>query len=497
MNTKISRTPATANAVAVEAVVINRGITLGKAASLLSSALLVPLIFGPLAVVHAQEVVDATETLPQAKPGECYAKVIIPAEYSTQQETVVVQEATERVETIPAQYETTQQSVVVKDAAQDLRAVPAVFTKSSEQIEVSPERSEWVNTTRKSIPASPSMLDAIIRSGVDLSTVSGGVCFREYYTPAEFKTESEEVLVRDSSERVVISPAKYDTVEERVIVKEASTQLVDVPAVYKTEKQQVLVELAKTVWKQGRGLVERIDNTTGEIMCLVEIPAVYQTLTKTVMETPASSKSVQVPAVYKTVKVQRLITPATEKRIPVPAKFETFNKRIKVADAGFYWLKKGEAPSAGAQYTGQEVCQVTRPAKFQTVSVERLATPASVKVNEIAAKYETVAVSRIVTPAGERRVSIPEKTKVLSRRIEVSPSRLEWRKVLCETNTTIDLVTRIQQALKREGFDPGLIDGVIGTDTKRALDAYQIKNSLNRGGLTYQTMEALKVAPGN
>jgi len=441
-------------------------------------------------IAQAQSV-DNTQTLPDAKPGECYAKVIVPAKYNTQQETVVVQEASERIEIIPAQYETAEQTLVVKEAGQRIVVVPAEFGAGTEQVETSPASSSWVNGGGKSIPASPASLDGIARSGVDLSAVSAGTCFREYYTPAQYKSQSQQIMVKPSSETITVKPARYEMSEERVIVKEASSQIVDVPAVYRTEKQQVLVEPAKKVWKQGRGLIEKIDNVTGEILCLVEVPARYATVDRTVLDKPATTRTVEVPAVYKTVKVQRLVEPASEQRVPVPAEFSEVTGRVKSADATFYWLKKGESASEGAKYTGQEVCLVSQPAQYRTVKTTMLKTPATTKVTEIPAQYNTVKVSRLVKPAGERRIPIPEKTKVISRRIETEPSRLEWRAVLCETNTTPNIITDLQRALKREGFDPGDIDGVIGGATKKALEQYQLKNELDRGGITYQTLQEL------
>jgi len=40
---------------------------------------------------------DMTNVLPHAKPGECYAKVVIPAQYRTESSTVVVKDASEQV----------------------------------------------------------------------------------------------------------------------------------------------------------------------------------------------------------------------------------------------------------------------------------------------------------------------------------------------------------------------------------------------------------------
>ncbi len=445
-------------------------------------------------LVLAQEI-DNTQTLPNAKAGECYAKVITPAQFSIQEETVIIQAASETVQTLPAKYETVEQTVVVKEGSQNITAVPAQFEDSVERIEIKPAMMQWITSGTDQVPASPAVLDAIIRSGVDLDTVEPSTCFREYYTPIEFKTETQQVLIAEGSEQISVVPASYEIVEERVVVKEASSQVVDVPATYKTVDQQILVEPAKTVWKQGRGPVERIDNTTGEIMCLVEVPARYETITKTVLDRAATTKRIEVPAVYKTIKVKRLVKAASETRTPIPPKFETVTSQVKVADPSFYWLVKGEKPAGSATYSGNEVCLLQSDAEYTTVKTKILKSPSTVKVVEIAPQYETIRVNRLVSAATERRIPVPEKTKVITKRVQTAPSRLEWRRILCETNISSELIVRLQKALEREGFPPGKIDGVLGNETTGAVEAYQLKNNLDRGGLTYETLGALKIEP--
>lgn len=452
-------------------------------------------VLGAPLYTFAQDV-DNTETLPDAKAGECYAKVVTPAEFSTQTEVVVVQDAAERIKTIPAKYETVEQTILVKEASGKISVVPAQFEDAVETIEVSPASKGWMKTVnRNEIPASPATLDAILRSGIDLDDAETGTCFREYFSPAEYQTQNEQVLLSEGSEKIIATEPEYTVVEERVVVKEASSQVVDIPASYRTETQQVLVEPAKTVWKKGRGPVERIDNSTGEIMCLVEIPARYESITKTVLDKPAGSKRIDIPAVYKTVQVQRVSVPAAEEREIVPAEYQTVSKRVKVADPSFYWLLKGESVAEGAQFTGEEVCLVEKPAEFQTVSMQVLKEPATTTVVEVPAEYQTIRVNRLLSPATEERIIIPEKTKTISKRVQIAPSRLEWRKVLCETNITSEIIANLQGALKREGFDPGLIDGVLGVATNRALEKYQTENNLDRGGLTYESLRSLKVEP--
>jgi len=95
-----------------------------------------------MANAQAQQT-DNTQTLPDAKPGECYAKVVTPAKFATRTEEVVVQEATERVTTIPAKFEVAEQTVVVEEASRRITVVPAVYGEEFEKIEVRPAESSW------------------------------------------------------------------------------------------------------------------------------------------------------------------------------------------------------------------------------------------------------------------------------------------------------------------------------------------------------------------
>ena len=239
---------------------------------------------------------------PNPKPGECYARVIVPAQYSTSTDRLLVREASERIEIIPAQYGPGEQRVLVKEASSKLQVIPPV----------------------------------------------------------------------------------YETVTERVMIKPASQKVVEVPPVYKTETERVLDSAARTEWKRGTGigsgkggnyggaaaqitrfqgkkvLETRTAEDTGEVMCLVEIPAtykiikkkklvtpastrvkeipaVYKTIEKRVLKRPASTKEVAIPAVYKTIRTTQLIKPASERRIPIPEEYQTISKRSKISEEQIVW----------------------------------------------------------------------------------------------------------------------------------------------------------------
>ncbi len=215
---------------------------------------------------------------PNAKPGECYARVFVPPQYSTETEEVQVKGPSARVEIVPARY-------------------------------------EWVE---------------------------------------------EKVLVKEASEKLEIIPAQDKTVTEQVLVQEAGKKIETVPAQYEWVEEKMLVEPAHTVWKKGRGPIEKVDNGTGEIMCLVEVPAVYKTVKKRVEKEPAKTRTVDVPAEYKaidkrvlaappttrkveipaeyqTVKVRKMVQPPQERTVEIPAEYQTVTKTRKVAEGGLEW----------------------------------------------------------------------------------------------------------------------------------------------------------------
>lgn len=294
----------------------------------------------------AQGVQAATAMLPpNARPGECYARVFVPPEYKNVTKTVVKREAGVKIETTPAEYEWVEEDVLVKEAFEKLEIIPA-----------------------------------------------------------EFKWVEEQVLVKPAGEKLVAVEAEYDTVEERVLVRDGYT-----------------------TWKKGRGPIEKIDHGTGEIMCLVNVPPEYKTMTKRVLVRPAGVKKVEVPAEYATVKKEILVKAAETRKIEVPA------------------------------------------------------------------EYKTVKTMKLVQPAQEIRTEIPAEIETVAENVKVKDGRMEWRPILCETNTSPDVVRKLQSALMDAGFNPGAIDGSLGGRTFSAVKAYQQANGLPSGQLTLETLNSLGV----
>ncbi len=231
-----------------------------------------------------------------------------------------------------------------------------------------------------------------------------GECYARVFSPPTYKTVSENILKSEPFEKIEIIPAKYEWVEKRIITTEESKLLEVVPAKYEWIEEQVLVREAHTEWKKGHGLVEKIDDVTGDIICLVEIPAQYKTVKKKILVEPATVTEVVIPAEYTTIKVRTLVSPPQTSSILVPAEYQAVTRTIKASEG-----------------------------------------------------------------------------------------KMEWKRVLCETNLNSDVVFKIQQALSTAGHDPGQIDGAFGPRTHDAIKSYQEEQELATGGLTYETIRSLGI----
>lgn len=229
---------------------------------------------------------------PDAKPGQCFAKVRTPPVRESYAETVVVTPARKETRTVPAVYDTVDRRVLVK-----------------------PER-------------------------VERTTV----------------------------------PATYRTVYETVIVRPGSVRYKDIAPVYRTSYETVLVREARTEWRRSYigpgGFIpsgSRVE-PTGEVMCLVEIPAVYDRVARQVMVEPGRSVRIEEPpvtrtqarqivdrparvvetriaAVYRTDRVRQIVRPERTEVIDIPAVTRVVTKEREVGGGRDEWRQIDCPPS--------------------------------------------------------------------------------------------------------------------------------------------------------
>jgi hypothetical protein len=432
---------------------------------------------------------------PNAKAGECYARVWVPASYRTLSKQMLVKEPSERVEIIPAKYEWVEERVLVKEASSRLETIPASYVMEKETVKVADATRLWRSGLGNTAPpASDDLLATAKKYGVNLDDAEPGMCYHEHYRPASFETIEQQVQVSDASSKVSVSAPQYRWVEKQVLVKDASSRMVATPAVYDWAEEQVLDKPAHTIWKKGSGPIQRINEATGEIMCLVEVPAAYKTVRKRVLKTPASSKRVDIPAEYKIVKVRELAAGPQETKTEIPASYKTVKVTKKISDASFTWHEIHNREEPATTRTGAKICLTETPARYKTVSRQVLKTPAASRKVEIPAAYKTLKVRKQIAAPQEKRLKVPAEHKTVYYKELEKEGTMEWRSILCKTNMTGTRISQIQQALKTAGYNPGPIDGSIGAQTIAAVNAFQSDKGLPVDKyLNIKTLDALGV----
>jgi len=433
-------------------------------------------------------------TPPDAKPGECYARVVQPAQYEEVEEKVLVKEASESIEIIPAKYESVEKEIEIVPQTKKLVPVPPVYKKVKESMVVRPQLRVWKTSLRKQAhPVSPLLVSAVKSSGIDLDKAKPGDCFKEYYLPLTFKKVTEEVLVKAESNITKVIPPQFEETEKSIVVKPASKEIVEVPAVYEEVEEKVLIEPERTVWKKGQNPAQKVSGATGEIMCLVKIPAKYKTIKKRVLKSPATTKVIDIPEETKVIHAKKLLADTKIEKIPVPAKYLSVTKEVIENNATFKWFSSREKVDKGWRYTGQQICLSEIPAKTKEIVKTVLDVPETIQEETVPAVSEVVTVQKLIAEAKTVKTPTEAEYKIMKKRKKLSDTHMEWKRILCQTNMTKEIISKLQNALNEKGYNAGKADGILGRGTRRALDQFQRDSKLATGGITYETLNALGI----
>ncbi|MES2685103.1 MAG: peptidoglycan-binding protein [Pseudomonadota bacterium] len=225
-----------------------------------------------------------------------------------------------------------------------------------------------------------------------------GECFALVKLPERFNTYEREYELRAASERIETLPPRFEDVTEQYVAQEAYEQVEVLPAsfrmvteqvevaapsvryeasepIYETVTERVLQQPARTVWKPGSGPIQRIDHATGDIMCLIEEPAIYKNVTRRVLKAPAEAREVPVPGQYTLVNRRVLDRPAEVRRVQVPQQIATRTVR-KMVEPGA--VRRVAIPAEIGSTTVRELVEPTR-LEWRSVLCETNMTSANIQ----------------------------------------------------------------------------------------------------------------------
>jgi len=351
--------------------------------------------------------------------------------------------------------------------------------------------------------------------------------------PGVCRIEDRPVLVKEETVELITIPATFKTVSEPVLVKPGYTRTETIPAVYDTVSEQVKVKEGYTAWRPGSsvagygpgapgayagGAVDRSSGygaqptrvlPTGEVLCLVEVPPEYKTITRQVLRTPARTVQIPVPPEFRVITRQVVDVPAhVEKRI-IPPAFETVKVKICAEDTT-------QPYTVPPVYRDYDRIKIVSPSRFEWRQIECRAD----RVHSQRQSYGAPPVHRRPLPRRLRPAppSKPAKQCHMITTCEddrtpptasppgtahAAPRPAYSKSEFSEPTATPYLasigggdqaVASLQAALARRGYYAGVNNGLFTRDTMQAMVKFQEDNHLAAGRYTGETANALGIA---
>ncbi len=459
----------------------------------------------------------AADYPPNAKPGQCFARVLTPEIYETFTDKVIDTPEKTELRVIPGEWRWEEKTILVREASIEYIVVPGTY--------------KTITIGGGYGPGGP--------GGPGGSGGPGGG-----YGPGGPGGPPPGYTGSGYADGVVT-------------VKPGYTRIEVIPATYGTVTEQVLVKEATTVWKPGKGLAGHtpgygtspgtgpgylpavVDGKpyygptkvapTGELLCLVEIPAEYKTVTKTVVKTPARTVEVavppeykgytrqvvdiaahvekrEIPAVYENIRIQVLVRPERVESTTIPATYKVIEKKKLVGGGKLEWREvicddklQGPLPAnaincsdAGGSCTPSYTPPVYTPPPHSTSSYgtkggyETTTTytapkpvyappPKAYKGTTVTHSYD-----------GERGAYAPAAASAtVTAQAQAQSGSAQ--------PATGNMIARMQQALTTRGYYAGPIDGLYTQTTSEALLRFQKDNKMASGQLTLETARALGI----
>lgn len=172
--------------------------------------------------------------------------------------------------------------------------------------------------------------------------------------PAQYKTVTEQVLVKEAGKRLVVVPGVWENREITYTAKEDANKLNVIKATFSQDAKTIETKAASAKWEMSEKApdCESSDPNDCRYWCFKPIPAQFVTVPLTTLDKDASTVSNKVPGYQKTYTKRVMVTPPTTKEVEIPAVYGQITKTVLVKDA---WQE-----------------EVTVAAKYKTVTKEVL-----------------------------------------------------------------------------------------------------------------------------
>lgn len=261
-----------------------------------------------------------------ATVGECYARVRIPAQYSTSTQSVMVEESYSRLAVSQPKLDAHQKQVLIKEASVRYEVRQPVYETVSEQL--------------------------IIRPAYDKLSVTKPQFSR--VTETIQTTASRLVWKRGNPTRLRAQGfTVHSTADDRVRGRSSASNISQFKNQFPATRCGPTCEIWCLVEEPGESISfnRKVMTSPGEVKH-IPVPAKYKTISKQVVVDPGGVREIPVVAEYKSVTVEKVLDQGGQHMVEIPAKYGSVNKRTLIKAERYEWRRAVCAPGTLRRSSG-------------------------------------------------------------------------------------------------------------------------------------------------
>jgi len=248
-----------------------------------------------------------------------------------------------------------------------------------------------------------------------------GECYARFEVPAEYSTSSEQIMLEEGYSKVEVHQPTLATRQENVMIKEASVRYQVRQPSYRSVTEQMMVRPAydklSVSAPQFSTVTETIQTSAPRLVWKRGNPGKLAAQGYTIHSTANGGSYSQGHSGMTEFRgaTECGVTCEIWCLVEEPGEQVQFNRKVMTSPG--------------------QVQRQTVPAKYRTIHKQVVSDPGGVEEIPVPAQYRSVTVEDVVDPGGERVVNVPPKYADVATKHLVTPSRYEWRRVLCAPGT--------------------------------------------------------------
>jgi len=263
---------------------------------------------------------------PSSNPGECYARVKIPATYSTDRQPFVTEDGHRVLQVTQPRLQARQENIMVKEASTRFRVRQPSYRSVTERIMTRPAYDKLSVTP----PQFSTVRENVQTSAPHLVWKKGN--------PAQLRSQGYVI---------------HSTADGRPRGYYGSGHSSDQSAFYGAGLGGQPCGDNCEIWclveepGQSRSITRRVMSHPGDVR-RTPVPAQYQTITKQIVSDPGGVEQIHVPAEYRSVRVEDIVEPGRVSETMVPPSYGTFETKQIISPERYEWRRVLCAPGTGS-----------------------------------------------------------------------------------------------------------------------------------------------------